>query len=417
MPLTSENRSKKYLKLKSIEQPLLWWVAAGVSITIVWLPIINAVLCIAFAGVWLYESRFRFRFHNIPLLLIFISFYLLTAISFFYSSNTSEALGILQLKLPLLLFPLVFASGINWSKEQIRLLLLLFSWSVSIFCAFTISNAIIQALVSGNSQTLFGYKIIPFKYVYASVASLFCVFGAVIHLNEMAGKKKWSLSHLLPLFLFLTTAILLANRMAILLCLIITIFFLFQIIQSATKRVVGISFIFLVLTGLYFLNQTFQEKVQVMLKLKSEDMIQLDKDASLGRTWDGFQLRLAIWNCATGVIKNDFWTGVGVGDVQETLQKTYHERKFYFASRYNTYNAHNQFLEQWLMTGIAGCVLFILALAIPLFQSLKSGNLMYFLFLFVFISFCLTESMLEVSKGVVWFSFFNSIFAFQQYKK
>lgn len=413
MVLKSERIYKQGIDWKAFEQPLLWWLAAGISVTIIWLPIINAIMCISFVLLGLYHSRFRFRIHHIPKFLLFVSFYVLTAVSFFYSYNVPESLRILQLKLPLLLFPLVFAAGIDWKKEQIRLLLLIFSWSVGIFCIFTISNAVWQALLSGNIQDLFGYHIIPFKYVYASVASLFCVFATVIHLNEMAEKKKLLLSHLLPLLLFWTTLVLLSNRMGILLCILITLFYLHRVVQSVSVKLLTVLFIVIVLTGIYIWNETFQEKVQVLMQFNSEKMIQLDQDASLGRTWDGLQLRLAIWDCAAGVIKKHLWAGVGVGDAQQTLQEAYEERKFYFASRYNSYNTHNQFIEQWLMTGIVGCILYILSLGFPLFQSLKSGKVLYTLFLTVFIFFCLTESLLEISKGVVWFSFFNSIFAFQ----
>lgn len=399
---------------ESFHHPYLWLSAAGIAVTMIWLPLINAILCILFFLLWIYYQRFRFTIKNKPQFFLFISVYLITAISFFYSHNKSEALRILQLKLPLLVFPLVFASGLDWTKEQIRLLLILFSLSVGVFCIVTISNAVTIALSSGNAQNLFGYNILPFKYIYASIASLFCVFGTVIHLNEMAAKKKFSAIHLTLLLLFWITLTLLSNRMAITLCVIITLFFVMRIIRYAVAKMITVVFVLLILTGLYFWNQTFREKVQVITQFNSGTTIRLDKDASLGRTWDGLQLRLAIWNCATGIVKQHFLAGVGVGDAQQTLQTTYEERKFYFASRYNTYNAHNQFMEQWLMTGIAGFILFLLSLIIPLFRCLKSGRLLYSLFLIVFICFCLTESFLEVSKGVVWFSFFNSMFAFQR---
>ncbi|MBS4065230.1 MAG: O-antigen ligase family protein [Chitinophagaceae bacterium] len=414
MPHQLKTIVQQLSRWKSFHHPFLWLSAAGIAVTMIWLPLINAMLCILFFLLWAYYQRFRFTITDKPHFFLFISVYLITAISFFYSHNKSEALRILQLKLPLLIFPLVFASGLDWTKEQIRLLLILFSLSVGVFCIVTISNAVTITLSSGNAQDLFGYSILPFKYVYASVASLFCVFGTVIHLNEMAEKRKILTSHLIPLLLFWITLTLLSNRMAITLCVIITLFFLMHIIRSAVAKMIAVVFVLLILTGLYFWNQTFREKVQVITQFNSGTTIRLDKDASLGRTWDGLQLRLAIWNCATGIIKQHFLAGVGVGDAQQTLQTTYEERKFYFASRYNTYNAHNQFMEQWLMTGIAGFILFLLSLIIPLFRCLKSGRLLYSLFLIVFICFCLTESFLEVSKGVVWFSFFNSMFAFQR---
>ncbi len=409
-----ESIKYQIFKNRLSEQSLLWWLAAGISITIVWLPILNAILCVAFIVLRAYQVRFRFRIHRISMVVLFASFYVITAFSVLYSDNQPEAIRILQLKLPLFIFPFVFASGVDWDKKMIRLLLLLFSWSVALFCFLVIGNAIVKATTSGSIQALFGYSILPLKYVYASIASLFCVFGSAIHLNEIAEKRKLTIVHLIPLLLFWTTLILISNRMGIFLCVIITLFFLLRLVQSAAIKSLTVVFIFFVLIGLYSWNQTFQQKIKALVQVDAQQTIQLDEESSLGRTWDGLHLRLAIWDCATDVIKRHPLAGVGVGDAQQTLQEAYENRKFYFASRHNTYNAHNQFLEQWLMTGIVGCLLFILALAIPLILSLKNDKLLYSLFLIIFICFCLTESVLEVTKGVVWFSFFNSIFAFQK---
>ncbi len=410
MPRESINSLEQLNSWKSFEYPFLWLSAAGIAVTMIWLPLINAMMCICFLLLWLYYRRLHFEFSF--LLVLWISVYLITAVSFFYSENRSEALRILQLKLPLLVFPLIFASGINWKKEQIRLLLLLFSWSVGIFCVFTIGNALLLAFSSGNIQSLFGYKIIPFKFVYASVISLFCVFGTVIQLYDLSRKKQIRTEHLFLLLLFWITLILLSNRMGLLLSSIITIYFLFGMVRSVIMKGAVAAILFTVFISLYNWNNTFREKIQVITNLNSSQMIQLDENASLDRTWDGLQLRWAIWNCAAGAIKKHFWIGTGVGDAQQTLQQTYEQRKFYFASKYNTYNAHNQFLEQWLMTGIAGFLAFFLYLAISLIQSIRNRRVFYTLFLVVFTAFCFTESVLEVSKGVVWFSFFNSIFAF-----
>ncbi|HEX4957468.1 MAG TPA: O-antigen ligase family protein [Lacibacter sp.] len=415
MYLFSGNKYRQFIKGERAEYPVLWWMAAGISATMIWLPILNAMMCIAFVLFWVYESRLRFRFHHKPLLFLSISFYVLTAVSFFYSKNQPEALRILQLKLPLLLFPLVFASGIEWSKKQIRLLLLFFSGSVAVFCLLTICNAALQALSARSVQALFGYTIIPLKYVYASVASLFCVFGVVIHLQELSYTRKFLSLHLLLIALFFTTVFMLSNRMGIFLSCSIVLFYLLKAVRSVWVKWLSVGVFVLVLISLYVWNQTFRNKMVAFTQMNSSQLIKLDEDASLGRTWDGLQLRLAIWQCAAGLIQKHFWTGVGVGDVQDSLQQTYEERKFYFASRFNTYNAHNQFMEQWLMTGVAGSSLLALSLLIPLIQSIRSRRTLYSIFLVVFCLFCITESFLEISKGAVWFSFFNSIFAFQQH--
>ena len=405
------------IRTRSFEHSLLWWLAAGVCITMIWMPIVNAVMCIGFLLFSAYYCRFRFKAPDVLLFLLFISCYLFAAASFFYSYNRSEALRILQLKLPLLLFPLGFSSGIKWSKAEIAKLLRLFSLSVGLFCLFTIINAVFLAADSGNTDALFGYRIIPFSYVYASVVSLFCVFGVIVEMSTWAIHKKVRSEQLILIALFCTTLILLSNRMGVFLCLIITLFFLVRMVRSAWVKLVIVLSIIISSVGLYSWNQTLREKVQAIVHFNKATMIPLDRDASLGRTWDGFQLRLAIWNCAAGVINKNFWSGVGVGDGQATLQTAYEERKFYFASRHNTYNAHNQFLEQWLLTGIAGFFLFTVSLVVSLVYSFRSGSFLYTLFLIIFICFCVTESLLEVSKGVVWFSFFNAMFAFAQQRE
>jgi O-antigen ligase len=146
----------------------------------------------------------------------------------------------------------------------------------------------------------------------------------------------------------------------------------------------------------------------------------LDADQSLGRAWGGKALRFAIWKCSIDVVRSHGLTGVGTGDVQDSLQAAYDRRKFYFASQYNTYNAHNQFLQETLAYGIAGFVSFTACIFIPFFAFFRSlranaggwNKQLYCLFLLCFFIVCLTESILEISKGIVFYSLFNSIFAF-----
>jgi O-antigen ligase len=97
------------------------------------------------------------------------------------------------------------------------------------------------------------------------------------------------------------------------------------------------------------------------------------------------------------------------------LQNAYEKRQFYFASRYNRYNAHNQYIQQAIASGVAGLLVFMACIFIPLFYFIRQRErLIYILFLFCFAFICITESVLETSKGVIWYSFLNSIFAFNK---
>jgi O-antigen ligase len=72
-------------------------------------------------------------------------------------------------------------------------------------------------------------------------------------------------------------------------------------------------------------------------------------------------------------------------------------------------------VQETLAYGIAGFVLFVACLLVPLFRFTGDADKqLYTLFLLSFFIICLTESILEISKGIVYYSFFNSIFAFVQ---
>jgi O-antigen ligase len=399
----------------SVTEQITWLLAAGIAITMVWFPFLNGALCVLFFLMRVYQTKFRFRIKQPFLFFVLTGAFIISALSFFYSANVKEALNTLQLKLPLLVFPLAFADGSFGGIQKRKQLLYLFSGSVLLYCLVLIGKAFLFYWKSGNTNDLFGYHILPFSYVYPSVASLFCVFSVAIHMHFIAGKKNL-LYHVIPVLIFLITLLLLSNRLGLFLCVMLIVFFVIRMVPTFKLQTLITALLLALITGFILLNQPLRNRFQVLFHFNKASMVPLNEDASLGKSWDGLYLRIAIWSCAADVIKNNPVAGVGAGDVQDELQKSYESRKFYFASRYNRYNAHNQFIEQWLMTGFIGVLFLLAAIALPLYLSLRSGDLLYTLFLLFFILYCCTESVLEISKGVVWYSFFNSIFAFHQHK-
>jgi O-antigen ligase len=102
--------------------------------------------------------------------------------------------------------------------------------------------------------------------------------------------------------------------------------------------------------------------------------------------------------------------------VQAALQQAYENRKFYFASRYNTYNAHNQYIQTTIAYGLVGLSIFVMAVFAPVFLCYQQKrNTFYLIFLLCFAFVCVTESILELNKGIIWYSFFNSLFMFRKF--
>ena len=125
----------------------------------------------------------------------------------------------------------------------------------------------------------------------------------------------------------------------------------------------------------------------------------------------GLSLRMYKWRYAVETIEKSPLVGTGTGDAQDQLQLTYKKHDFKIAYD-ERYNAHNQFLQTFLEIGIGGLLLLCVGFFVPLYLAIKGRKWLYVVFILVFLISCLTESMLEANKGIVFYAFFNSLFAF-----
>lgn len=162
-------------------------------------------------------------------------------------------------------------------------------------------------------------------------------------------------------------------------------------------------------------NPSLRRQWNDMIDFSKENTIQLDKDESLTHSWGGKTIRLSIWKCSLDILKKNWLTGVGTGDEQAALNAAYEKRKFYFATMYNEYNAHNQYIQEAIAHGVIGLIIFVSCIFLPLITNFRQKiKTVYSIFLISFAFVCLTESMLELSKGIIWYSFFNSLFFFEE---
>jgi O-antigen ligase len=129
--------------------------------------------------------------------------------------------------------------------------------------------------------------------------------------------------------------------------------------------------------------------------------------------YNPLSLRLIHWRCTWEIVTEKpayFIFGVGAGNDQILLNKCFEKEK-YWAHRYS-YNAHSQYFQTLLNSGMIGLILLLLIFIIPVIMAFRRQKYLYLAFLILFMLSCLTESMLTVQKGVVFYALFNSLFAF-----
>ncbi len=118
--------------------------------------------------------------------------------------------------------------------------------------------------------------------------------------------------------------------------------------------------------------------------------------------------RYELWKAAIGIIKDNFWFGVGTGD----MVTAYKEQLVKMNSDLKDLNirAHNQYLSIFSAFGIFGLLIFIFSYIYPIIIS-KSFNSFLFVSFFIISSLSMiNEDTIETQTGVTFFAFFYLIF-------
>lgn len=394
--------------------------------SLVFWPLLTAVSSIVLFVYWLFvaDKRFKMEKGRLALLILFVLMYLLAIIGTFYSANTDEAWFKLQQQSALALFPLVFATAVAVNTTVCHHIFLAFAWFTLAGCMACLGYGVFHFISSGSPESLHGYSLVILKDMSPFMLGLYCLLsvlylvGAVYRGVFRQGRERTT--YVVVLLVLSAFLFLLGNRNVLFSWILVVIFYLLMIIRAQRVRFAFFALLVGILTAAAVLNPSFRKQLKDLSDFSDTNTIQLDNDRSLGRGWGGKAIRFAIWKCSMDIVREHGLTGVGTGDVQDSLQAAYDRRKFYFASQYNTYNAHNQFLQAMLAYGVAGILVFSACLLVPFIMFFRSLRLngthwyrqLYCLFLVSFLIICLTESILEISKGIVFYSFFNSIFAF-----
>lgn len=407
MKLVTDNSSDD--RQVAWKQKVFLFLVSVVAVTLPFKAIYNSVACLVLFMFWLtsmpkYLGRPRLVAVALQSVLLWLAL-----LGMLYTSDLEEGWFRTQQKALLLLLPLT----IGTADIPVRLL---HRWSLSAFVLATLA-ACLFCLVDGfrwwwlhnSTERFFAHGLVEQIDLYTYIMALLCLVSIVFLTASL--QKKLELVPLLSnrhlvifLLIFFTAFIfLLSVKQVVIAWFLLTLVGGWQWVPGKLRwAVVGGAILILVLAT--WLVPAWQEKVREVM---DRDRIQLDQDSSLGRNWNGIALREAIWACAWDAIRQRPWLGAGTGDGQQALQEAYEARKFYFASRYNRFNAHNQYLQTGVVHGIPGLTMWVLALGM-LFYLNRSNSV--FTVVLGCLCFCmLTESMMETNKGVLLVAFIVSV--------
>lgn len=381
---------------------------------------LNSIFSILVAVYWLIFSKKHFDISSgkTKLMLLFISLFLVSLAGMLYTSNLPAGIATLKKQSAILLFPLIFGTTSTLNPLLAKKISFHLLIATALSCLAGLFYGLYFLVQTGNTEWMTGKHILPFHVFRPVLMGLFCLLTMVIafqNITSATGKFKsllWAHICLMSLMVFL-----LSIRLVIFCWLLLVLYFLFKNFRLWPHRLLLFFFIIILVLISGFKIPSLHRQWKELFDFSGKSTIVLDRDSSLTKRWGGKALRLAIWQSSGEQLKKHWLTGVGTGDVQDSLQQAYESRKFYFASRYNQYNAHNQYLQITLANGLPGLLILLACICLPLitFRKIFSNDI-YFFFLLLFAMISMSEVLFEVNKGILWYSFFNSIFAFSYLK-
>ena len=128
-------------------------------------------------------------------------------------------------------------------------------------------------------------------------------------------------------------------------------------------------------------------------------------------TGNSITQRIEFLKAAAGIVKTNFWFGVGTGDVQDSFNKQYEINKSQL-SRGKWLRAHNQYITFLLTFGVFGFILLFGAILYPIIEFKAFNNYLFIVFFIIALLSFVNEDTLETQIGVTFFSYFYSVFLF-----
>lgn len=347
---------------------------------------------------------------------------------FFFWNNESYSLGLKSLEKSLVC--LIFPFLIIIAYKKIDCFKILKLYSITTLFVLTISASLFiyfkkeyfDKYMNGIHTWQMGYQFSDFTSgIHAPALNMYISFITIYFLYEMMFSFKrtelFKRKFFLYLFAFISSFLflLIVNTRIALVSLIINIFLLYLYVKIGFKKkiIIGASTLLLLLTISFLFVNKFPftvEKYTVQLTGNLDKIGELDtiKDPEK-YVYSSLVTRISIWQSSYKLGISNFFIGVGSSDANFELINYYKKTNQLFLYKYE-FPTHNQFLNYFIKYGIigfVGCFIYVFYL---LYLGIKSKNILIICFFVNFFISNLTDDYLNKFDGIVYSSFWYTIF-------
>ena len=353
--------------------------------------------------VWLFSKPFKKLFtktKNTKVLLVIIIFYLLHLVSLLFTDNIIEGLSSLEIKVSMLIFPLLFYTE-EFSKKQYLFFFKSFIVGTLLCCLLCLSRAVWFYFSVSQDASHFYYEALSW-FQHPSYLAMYISFCCALMLLTNILSKSFTY---ISILFFTFFVLLLSSKTGILIHFITLIFSFTSLFLKGRNyfKVIGVSLLGLLvcISILFLIPQVKQRFNAAFIAVSSTN---LDKTST-----ESTAVRILIWNEAMQIIKEHPVFGVSTGNANDALYDAYQKDGLTGAYE-KKLNAHSQYFQTTIGLGLVGLISLLSLFMVPLFAN---RNKMVFLFVGLLTLNFLTESMLQAMAGCIFFGYFYSLICFQ----
>ena len=365
---------------------------------------------------WIAEWNWKEKWSNLrenadtPTIIIFFSVYLVVIYGFFLSYNKGRAMAAFDCNLWFLAAPLFILTRrrTRLTNNRIHLAFMVFALSTFVHLCILFAIAIHKYVQTGNEVYLY-YQQLSFIR-HPSYVAMYATFSFYFLLDFLNKTHKF-LSRFFKILLYIIMAVLLlgvfflqSKAGIVVFCILAVVWFIYLLFVRNTNIAAALSIIIVISSIGIVLHETqwvpmhrFKDSIEDVNKFKTNH---LGSGSS--------EIRLTVWKSTLEICKKNLPWGVGTGDATDELSVNA-VKKNYTNLIGRHFNAHNQYLQTLLTTGIPGLIVLLTYCLHPFITGIRKKNVLYISFALILILNLVVESMFEVRGGVCFFAIFNTL--------
>lgn len=414
---------------KAIHRQIFNYASIGMAACIPFSEKACTWLILLIAANWITEGnileKIKTAYKN-SFVILCTAFYMMEIAGLFYTHHFTAGYFHAQTEASFFALPLLYFGYGKIKEKQVNRILTAFSIAVFLASLYCVIIGIFNYENTKDISYLFFHALVSpihLHPVYFAVYTFICIAYLFDKVMKSGSATAIILSVLLLIY-FSLLLFLLRSKV------VVGVTFIYAIYQLA-KNVINnkrpfrwiiiypLLLIGLILTALFTPNPFSR---QVALLDKPELSVLHESKFDPNDRFDDISIRLTLGKFCFEILNdNHAWAfGVSPGDAQHDVNQKVLESGM-FAGYPGTedhgflnYNLHNQYLQCLLNSGIAGLLLLAGILFIVFKKALKLKSKILLSVIFVFTAFFLTESVLERQMGIVPFFFFISILILQE---